>query len=207
MAPPGPTVIANPPEPAGTPGPLSPQHLAELAKANKRAKTLRRAIGAARFNGWMLGACALVCVLMDLTGPLSWLLGAGLGVAAYIEFHGAARLRRLEPAATRWLGFNQIGLGGLLIAYAVWQILAAAGHPPKSALDDPALAGLQGMEDMKQLERILPILLYGALIAIALIYQGGNAWYYFTRARHLRAYVQETPAWIVELQRSGVNLS
>jgi hypothetical protein len=40
------------------------------------------------------------------------------------------------------------------------------------------------------------------LIALTIIFQGLNAVYYFTRAKLLRRYVAETPAWVVELQRT-----
>jgi hypothetical protein len=51
------------------------------------------------------------------------------------------------------------------------------------------------------LEKMIAELIYGSLIAGTLIFQGLNALYYFTRAKLLRAYLAETPAWVVELQR------
>ena len=42
--------------------------------------------------------------------------------------------------------------------------------------------------------------LYGSVIALSVIFQGGNALYYFTRRKHVEAYVAETPAWIRDLQ-------
>jgi hypothetical protein len=35
---------------------------------------------------------------------------------------------------------------------------------------------------------------------------GALAWYYFSRAKHVRAYVERTPGWIVEMQRAGVSV-
>jgi len=39
------------------------------------------------------------------------------------------------------------------------------------------------------------------LIVGTLIFQGLTSRYYFTRAPLLRAYLAETPAWVIELQR------
>lgn len=50
----------------------------------------------------------------------AFLLGADMGVVVYVEFRGAAILKRFDAAAPRKLGWNQIGFGALLIAYAVW---------------------------------------------------------------------------------------
>ena len=36
--------------------------------------------------------------------------------------------------------------------------------------------------------------------------QGGTALYYFSREKHIRAYREQTPAWIVEFQQGGGQL-
>jgi mannose/fructose/N-acetylgalactosamine-specific phosphotransferase system component IIC len=46
-------------------------------------------------------------------------------------------------------------------------------------------------------------ILYSSLIAVAIFAQGGTALYYFSRQKYLQRYVQETPAWILEMQRAG----
>jgi len=51
------------------------------------------------------------------------------------------------------------------------------------------------------LYKTMSIAVYGALIVGTLIFQGLNSIYYFTRAKLLRAYLAETPPWVVELQR------
>jgi hypothetical protein len=45
------------------------------------------------------------------------------------------------------------------------------------------------------------LILYGAVSVVTIIFQGLNALYYFSRAKLLRAYLAETPSWIVEVQR------
>jgi hypothetical protein len=39
------------------------------------------------------------------------------------------------------------------------------------------------------------------VIALSAIFQGLNAVYYFTRRKHIEAYLQETPAWVQEIER------
>jgi len=48
--------------------------------------------------------------------------------------------------------------------------------------------------------------LYGAMIAVALFAQGGLALFYFTRRKHIDAYLAKTPAWILAMQRGGIAL-
>src|SRR5689334_7687058 len=108
--------------PPQTPGPLTPQQLRELTDARAAHKYIRRAINVALFDGWTVAAFALVncmCGLADLT---SMIVGLAMGAVAVVEIRGAAQLRRLDTSAPRRLGFNQILLGMLLSAYALWQI-------------------------------------------------------------------------------------
>jgi hypothetical protein len=204
--------IPEPASGAGHPGvgvgsPLSAEHVAQLAVAHKRAKKVRRAVAVARFNGWTLGACAAISLLLGMFEASGWVLGLVLGAVAGVELWGSGRLRRLEPTAARWLGFNQLGLGALLIGYALWQMIAAVQGPSPYAqyLNDPDLANLLG--NYEDATRKLTVAVYACLIAFAVIIQGGTALYYFTRAKHIRCYVADTPAWIVQLQRSGVQLT
>ena len=42
---------------------------------------------------------------------------------------------------------------------------------------------------------------YAMLLCISVIAQGCTAWYYFTRRRHLTAYLKNTPDWVIEMLR------
>jgi len=46
------------------------------------------------------------------------------------------------------------------------------------------------------------LLIYGGLILGTLLFQGLNAWYYFTRGKHVQTYLDATPSWIIDLQRT-----
>jgi hypothetical protein len=62
-------------------------------------------------------------------------------------------------------------------------------------MGDALLADVAGMETT--LRRGL----YGLVLVGSVLMQGLTALYYFTRARHMRAYLRDTPPWVVELQR------
>jgi hypothetical protein len=44
--------------------------------------------------------------------------------------------------------------------------------------------------------------LYGGLILFAILAQGGTALYYFSREKYIRAYLEQTPDWIINMQKS-----
>ncbi len=200
------------PVPAGGEGPLSVDHIEQLEQANRRARKVRKAGGVAMFNGIVLaiaaGGSGLYALVSPLFGELD-LVGAivavGLSLAAVNEFRGRGMLRRFDRRASRVLGWGQLGLMALLIGYGAW-MLANAYYAPNVYADaiaaEPMLAS--SLASIGETYKLLSLALYGGLIAATLIFQGLNAVYYFTRAKHLRAYLDETPGWVVEVQRRTV---
>jgi hypothetical protein len=121
-----------------------------------------------------------------------------------VELRGAGRIRQLQSDAARVLGFNQLALGALLIAYGAWQIygqLTGTGEYAQIAASDPQLA--QMLAPVEDLTRMIVVGVYGGLIVVSLVAQGGLAMFYFTRGKYIRDYVRQTPAWIVNLQKAG----
>ena len=183
---------------------LAPEHLQQLAAAQTRGRKIGRAIAVAKFDGWSVATFAFLTFLLGITSPPSILLGGLMGVIAFIELRSAAALKRLQPEAARTLGLNQIALGCLLAAYAAWKIyreLTGAGDYAEIAATDAQLAEM--LKPVESLTRLFTLALYGGLIAFAALAQGGMALYYFTREKHLRAYVQQTPAWVITVQQTG----
>ncbi len=187
--------------------PLSVENLRELELAQGRAKKIRRAIGVALFNGWTTGIFAAISLLCGLFSLTSFLIGIALAIVSYNEFAGAKMFRRFDEQATRRLGFNQLGFCGVLIIYSLWSIycILTEPNPYAAALpaNDRALATLGSIE---QMYTTISLTVYGSLIFLSMIFQGGTAWYYFTRGKYIRAYVNETPPWIIDLQRSTSTL-
>ena len=192
--------------------PLTEQHMEQLACAKLRAKKIRKACSVAMFNGCSLAVFAGCSLLMALLGAMfgeidiiGLAVGSGLAVLAWNEFRGRAMLRRLEPHACSVLGMNQLNLLTMVIVYAGWMISQALWGPsPYDAAiaKEATLAGSLG--SINDLYKTITIAIYGGLIAGTLIFQGINSLYYFTRRKHVEAYVSETPEWVVDLQRRGV---
>ncbi|MFH1748808.1 MAG: hypothetical protein ABIG44_17375 [Planctomycetota bacterium] len=195
-----------PEQPAAAAGPLSAAHLRELELARGRSKKIRRAINVALFNAWSLAIFAALSLLIGLFSLTSLVIGVALAVVAYNEFAGARLLRRYDERGTYRLGWNQLGLCGVLVIYASWCIYTSFTSP--SSLDEALGASAQALQmvgSIKSLERVITLAVYGGLIVGSILFQGGTAWYYFSRKRHIRAYKQETPKWIIELQQHSAS--
>jgi hypothetical protein len=209
-----PTHLAAPPtartvrDPARTapetpPDPFSPEIVHELELARLRGRKIRRAAGVASFTGWTVSICAAVTLLFGIFSITSLLLGGALAVVGYNEFSGAKMLRRLDLRAPRRLGFNQIGLCGVLIVYSLWSIHSTLAAPsPYAAVlaSEGQAAGMLG--SIEQLQTTVTLVVYGSLIIVSIVFQGSMAWYYFTRGRYIKTYISETRPCIVDLQRA-----
>jgi len=190
------------------PSPLSPEQWQALVDAQALYRPVRRAVRYARFDGWTVGAFAVLTAVCGLSSPVGLLLGAGMGTVAFVELRAASRLRRdLDVAAPRTLGVNQLALGLMLIGYACYGLWAGFGT---SNLEDAlrqAGIGPDQMRDLQQtignLQQLVTRLVYGTLIAVAVLCQGGTALYYFSRAKHVRRYLQHAPPWARQMIACG----
>lgn len=192
--------------------PLTAEHLNQLAHARLRAKKLRKAGGVAMANGCIVavfsgGSFLFVLVSamfgeLDLTGLV---MGVGLALVAWNEFRGRGMLRRFELRGCRVLGWNQLGLMAMVIGYAAWMLGKSLWGPSpyeEAVAGEAMLAGPLG--SINKLYKMISLAIYGGLIAGTLVFQGLSSLYYFTRRKHVEAYLRETPQWVVQLQRRGV---
>ena len=199
----------GPPLDAAADRPLSPEHLLQIEEADLRARKLRKAGGVAMFNGvtfaiFAAGAAlfALVNLLLGDFDTASVVMAVGLGVVAGNEFKGRRLIRSFDRRGPKLLGWNQIGLMALLVGYGAWMIAGAYFGPDPYADEiakEPMLADM--LAPMSGVYMALTLAIYGGLILGTLIFQGLNARYYFTRAEHLADYLDETPDWVIDLQR------
>ena len=107
---------------------LSAEQMQQLADARKRGAKVRRAISVAKFDAWTVAIFAGFTLLGVLFG--SWVcavLGIGMAIVSFVEFKGIERLKRLDPTVTKTLALNQVGLGLLLLTYAIYS-MATAGN-------------------------------------------------------------------------------
>lgn len=201
IAPP-PTQPLAPSTASTAPGPLSQEHLAALADARVRSAKVRRAASVATLSGWTMALFAGCTALGVVFGDISSLvISIGLGIVACNELRGAAMLRRFDLRGPRLLGFNQFGLGVLIVAYAGWSIISA-GH--SSALASVGSTGDKDIDELvENLNTTITYGLYGSIAALGIIAPGLTAWYYFSRAKVVRAMVNSTPDWVIQTLRAA----
>jgi len=210
---------SKPPSDARPPGPISPspadgpltaEHYQALAQANLRARKVHKCASVATFNAYTIGILAggsLVIALgsaaMGEWNAPALLISAVLGALAVNEFRGRAMIRRFDLGGPAVLGWNQVALMAVIIAYCAWML--ARGLLGPNEFDEqmrgyPELESVLG--NVGNLYRTITLLVYGLVIVGTIVFQGINAWYYFGCAKHLRAYLEQTPPWVVQLQRA-----
>ncbi len=181
--------------------PLNHKHLEELAKARKRAKKIRRAASVAAFSGWSTLGFGLLTLPFGIFSTVALLLGIALSIIGFVELKGRTQLLSFNPKALKHLALNQVAFACVLIAYAGWSLYSGLTSPSQIA----SVAGTQGMaglENIESLEHLLTLAIYGGLILGTIIFQGGAALYYATRSKYMRRYINNTPQWVLELQRN-----
>ena len=187
-------------------GPLAAEHHRELAVANERSKKIRKAAGVAAFNGWVTGIFAVTSAPFAPFSIAGFLVTVGLGIVAYNEFQGRKRLLRFDDSAATLLGWNQVGFLAMIIVYCLWMMFAGLTSEGPFAAEiaaKPELAEvLDSVDGLDQIYRLIILAVYGSVIGLSVIFQGWNAYYYFSRRKHVEAYIRETPAWVLDVQRA-----
>ena len=141
---------------------------------------------------------------MGLFDVTTFILGSVLAVVAWNELTAAKLLRRLDIRAPARLSWNQLALGAALLVYASWGIYFALNAPsPYESYMSQGGQMAEMLESIAALNTFVAVAVYVALIPGSIVIQGGTAWYYATRSRHLREYLLHTPPWILDIQRAG----
>ena len=179
-------------------------HLAQHDDASRGRKKINRALFTAGMSAWTLAVFAALSLPFALFDWTSGLIGLAMGFIAYREFSGRHKLKQLDTTAASHLGWNQVLLCGLLIIYSVWQIVGTLTGPSPYAeaiATTPELAST--LEPLEAMMQLVALAVYSSILIVGLVTQGGLSLYYFTRKKHIRKYIAQTPPWIVELQRRG----
>ena len=71
-------------------------------------------------------------------------------------------------------------------------------HPISGLGELEALVG-----PVEDLARTLATFVYGSVIVLTAVFQGLMARFHFARVGMMEAYLEDTPAWVVDLQRAG----
>ena len=190
------------PAPDSTPSVLTPEMREEFAAARVAYRPIRRAIGVAAFSAWSLAVFAGLSLPFALFSLKGVFIATGLTWCAVFEFRGGAALRRLDPAAPRRLALNQAVFTGFIAGYCVWSAVSIwFGPSPYEAAvaANPEIGEL--LEPIADVIRQITVAAYGIVLFVGLIYQACMIRYYLTRRRHLQRYLDDTPAWVLELHR------
>lgn len=190
--------------------PLDEAQLAELRAARLRGRKVARAAVSARVSGWITGFFAagtlgwgVLSLGLGGVGSADWpaiAIGAGMVAVATGEFAGSRRLRRFDAGGARLLGCNQLAFGAMIVVYAAWMLLASLDAPVDEQLAavDPEMAAW-----MADITRRATIAVYSGVALGGVLGPGAMALYYFTRARHVRRFVEQTPVWTREALRAA----
>lgn len=181
----------------------SPAHLEQIAQARRLGARVRRAQLIAAISGWTTLVFGVLTLLTSFGSLPALMLGIGMSIVSIIEFRGSADIKRLERSAPRRLAVNQLALGALLFSYAALSLMRALDRPGE-LLNDPQLQQMLG--PIREIEKLVYVSVYAAMLVVAIVGPGLTAWYYASRVKHIDAYLRQAPKWIIELQQAGMSL-
>jgi len=180
------------------------QRVSDLEAARDRGRRIRRACALAKFNGVTSAIFAGFSLLLAPFSFAALLAALALGLIAYNELRGMRALHRLDARAPRRLALNQVFFAMLLVGYGGWGVQHGLASPPVS--QQYAQYGAEIGELMRPFDsvyRLAAVAVYGSVALIGLVFQGGTAWFYASRAKYLERYRRETPDWIIDLHARG----
>lgn len=159
---------------------------------NPAEQCLARVLTLARWNGGSIvviaGLGSLLSLLFgDLVGAV---VGALAAVAGAMEWHGYRRLRRRDLAGLDWLIRAETCLLAVISLYAISRlgsfdpetVRANLSPEMETALNEAGLA----TSEVVPLVRWMFLLLYGTVLGVTCIYQGGLVFYYRSRRARLQ---------------------
>ena len=186
----------------GPAAPLLPEHHAQIALARQQRKKLDRARSVASFNAWsfaIFAGCSLIFALFSVTSLIAAIVLAGL---AYNEFRGRRQLIALNPQGPVTLGNNQLLCCAAITLYCGFKIYTTVTGPgpyEQAIQDSPEVAMM--LEPMQDLLHNATLASYAIILLLGVTAQGLTARYYFSRKQHLNKYLQQTPDWLLDLER------
>lgn len=178
---------------------MSTEDRAILAKAAELHRQLARAARVARGNGLgyaVFGGLSLALALTDLDA-LGLLVGAILLGVGLFERQQAVRMLQASVDAPVRLARGELVLLGAIVLYGVLglTVLPSPADALQKQLGSTAGLGV----DLRRLAESVSTVWYTAVIAIAVLYQGGMARYFLNRRAAIDRYRQATPSWAREV--------
>jgi hypothetical protein len=181
--------VSDPPAAAAS-GPLSAQDQEVLARAAGLHRSLRRAASLARLNGMGYAVFGALSLMIAIPGGIDW-IGAAVGVvllgAGLVERTSGERLAHGDADAPKRLALAELVLLACIVAYG---LAGLAGLFP-GAQDLADASGLGQLDIQALMNRIV----YPTVIAVAVLYQGGMARYFWKKRADVERYREEAPEW------------
>jgi hypothetical protein len=180
----------------------------QLAAATSAWKKMRRLASYGLFDGYtltVLGALSLICG--GYSSIVGLMVSFGLLGTGIFEIREVYRLRRLHSSAITRLAYNQMVLAGILIAYALINLVQSRSGGGLSPEVQQSLSQLGSTDEIQGAASSVIQILYSGLIGFAVVVQGGTALFYFSRRVHLQRYLADTPEWIQQMQRERGEVS
>ena len=188
------TAVPAPPLPRATPA--EPFEQTEMGRAHKAYGPIRSAARTASVSSTttiFIAICSALAVAFSPDWP-GIVMTAGLLSIGVVERIGSRQLRHARPGAIRLLMRNQLAFAGLICLYCVFQMASFSVQTVKDEALSPGLR--EQLAPMPQIttmidadiERWAPLsyfCLYSVLMLAGLGCQGGLAFYYATRGKHL----------------------
>ena len=191
--------LGNPPSAS----PLTPEHLAQLSLAQQLYRPINRARRYAKFESITLLVFGIISLLGAFSSPSALFISVALIVTGFLELRFSDRLKNADPDSPRLLAINQLALAASLAIYGAWQIIGLHYHPFSIQKLDPAASQLGDTSDLDNMANSIYSLVYYCLIAVALLWEGPTAYYFFSRKTHLARYLNETPDWARNLAQQS----
>ena len=173
-------------------------------------KVLRQVLWVSGLNGWSVALFAGVCALGALPfGDLvSCVVAVLVMVGGIMEIRGHRQLRRRDPDGMRLLVRSQLVVLGVIWVYAVPRLLSFdAAYVQDQVIpnlrDNLAALGMSMDEFLQEVgldqKQIVPLVhrvfvaLYGTVMFVTLLYQGGLALFYRRRTAAVEAALRAPP--------------
>jgi hypothetical protein len=162
-------------------------------------EVLRRVLKFSRLNGWSVVVFAGLCTLGSLA--MGEPVGIGIGLLVILggalEVRGYRLLQRGHADGLRWLIRSQLVVLGVIWVYVVTRLVSFDEGTVREAFSSDMRASLSELglsfEDILPLVRRTFYLLYGGVLAVTLLYQGGLALYYRRRGPAIELALQAPP--------------
>jgi len=190
--------------------PMSDQDELWFIQAANMHRPLSRAAGLARSSGMLMIVSAVFSVLaggLGLAGgdTVGGGVTMGIGLVLFIlgmsERNGGTELAALNLDAPKRLALNQVALL-LLIAGGCFMGIQDAGAAGAVSIDTAGLPPDMANKMAAEMESLAPLLIYGVygvMMAISIVVQGGMALYYMSRRKVVAAFHDELPPWVTDV--------